>query len=297
MVKNSKGNFVFQRINRFLHQRNMHPVDVPLWLLGLIIAVIWIAPFVWMVSTSFKPPKEVMSKEIQWLPNTIVLDNYQKVFEYPIARWALNSIIVAGIATVLGVLFGAMAGYALSRLNFPGKKGLFALLIASLMIPTEMTIVPMFVGFLKAGLANSYFALIAPLIPNVFSVYIFRQFFMGLPNELEDAAAIDGASRFETFWRIALPLARAPMLAAAILLFTTNWNAFLWPLLIVFDNSMKTMPVGIAAFTPVVGTHTQIEGFGVAMAGVTLLSLPSLLIFFILQRYFIEGIARTGIKG
>ncbi|PWH15165.1 MAG: ABC transporter permease [Anaerolineae bacterium] len=287
----------YRRIQVFLKRYNLPVADIPLWIAGMIVAVLWIAPFVWMVSTSLKPPKEVMTKEIQWIPRTVVLDNYQKVFEYPVLRWGLNSLIVAGTATFFGVLFGAMAGYALARLHFPGNRWLFAILIASLMIPTEMTIVPMFVGFLKAGLANTYFALIVPAIPNVFSVYIFRQFFLGLPDELEDAAAIDGANRFQIFWRIALPLARAPLLAATILLFTTNWNAFLWPLLIVFEEGMKTMPVGIAAFTPVVGTHTQLEGFGIAMAGVTLLSLPSLLIFFLLQRYFIEGISRTGIKG
>lgn len=288
---------LFKPLNSFLRRFNLRIGDIPLWLAGLIIAVMWIAPFVWMVSTSLKPPKQVMTKEIQWLPRTVVLDNYKKVFEYPVLRWAWNSLVVASTATALGVLFGAMAGYALARLNFPGNRWLFAILVASLMIPAEMTIVPMFVGFLKAGLANTYFALIVPAIPNVFSVYIFRQFFLGLPDELEDAAQIDGANRFQVFWQIALPLARAPMLAATILLFTTNWNAFLWPLLIVFEEGMKTMPVGIAAFTPVVGTHTQLEGFGIAMAGVTLLSLPSLLIFFILQRYFIEGISRTGIKG
>jgi multiple sugar transport system permease protein len=288
---------LLNRFSSFLKRFNLRIGDIPLWLAGLIIAVMWIAPFVWMVSTSLKPPKEVMTKEIQWLPRTVVLDNYKKVFEYPVLRWAWNSLVVASTATALGVLFGAMAGYALARLNFPGNRWLFAILVASLMIPAEMTIVPMFVGFLKAGLANTYFALIVPAIPNVFSVYIFRQFFLGLPDELEDAAQIDGANRFQVFWQIALPLARAPMLAATILLFTTNWNAFLWPLLIVFEEGMKTMPVGIAAFTPVVGTHTQLEGFGIAMAGVTLLSLPSLLIFFILQRYFIEGISRTGIKG
>jgi multiple sugar transport system permease protein len=280
-----------------LQRGNMKGRDIPIWIIGLVIAVLWIAPFIWMVSTSFKPAKEVMTKEIEWFPRHVVLDNYKKVFEYPVARWAWNSLVVAVSSTVLGVLFGAMAGYALARLNFPGKNVFFAVLIASLMIPTEMTIIPMFVGFLKVGLANSYIALILPTIANVFSVYIFRQFFLGLPPELEDAAAIDGASRFGVFWRIAMPLARSPIIAASILMFTWNWNSFLWPLLIIFDEKMKTMPVGIAAFTPVVGTHTQLEGFGIAMAGVTLLSLPSLLIFFLLQRFFIEGISRTGIKG
>jgi multiple sugar transport system permease protein len=282
---------------RMLQTGNMKPRDIPIWIAGLIIAVLWIAPFVWMVSTSFKPAKEVMTKEIEWFPRHVVLDNYKKVFEYPVVRWAWNSLVVATTSTALGVLFGAMAGFALARLNFPGKNVLFAILIASLMIPAEMTIVPMFVGFLKVGLSNSYIALILPTLANVFSVYIFRQFFLGLPPELEDAAAMDGASRFGVFWRIALPLARSPMIAASILLFTLNWNSFLWPLLIIFEDRMKTMPVGIAAFTPVIGTHTQLEGFGIAMAAVTLLSLPSLLLFLLLQRFFIEGISRTGIKG
>jgi multiple sugar transport system permease protein len=280
-----------------LRRGNMKSRDLPSWILGLFIAVLWILPFVWMVSTSFKPAKEVMTKEIEWFPRHIVLDNYKKVFEYPVARWAWNSLVVATVSTTLGVLFGAMAGYALARLNFPGKNVFFAVLIASLMIPTEMTIIPMYVGFLKVGLSNSYISLILPTIANVFSVYIFRQFFMGLPVELEDAATIDGASRFGIFWRIAMPLARSPLIAASILLFTLNWNSFLWPLLIIFEDKMKTMPVGIAAFTPVVGTHTQLEGFGIAMAGITLLSLPGLMIFFIFQRFFIEGISRTGIKG
>jgi ABC-type glycerol-3-phosphate transport system permease component len=165
------------------------------------------------------------------------------------------------------------------------------------MVPTEMTIVPLFIGVLKLGMIDTYVALIMPGIASVLSVYIFRQFFMGLPKDLEDAARIDGAGRFGIFWRVALPLARAPTIAATILLFTLNWNAFLWPLLVAFDESMKTMPVGIAAFTPVVGSHTQLEGFGPAMAAITLLSLPSLMLFFLLQRYFIEGIATTGLKG
>lgn len=288
---------LWNRFTALLRRGNMRPVHIPFWILGTVVAIMWIAPFIWMVSTSFKPPKEVMTKQIEWFPRTVVLDNYQKVFQYPVARWAWNSVVVTTASTFLGVMFGAMAGYALARLNFPGKTLFFSLLIASLMIPTEMTIVPMLIGFLKVGLANSYTAMILPAVANVFSVYIFRQFFLQLPSELEDAAMIDGASKFGIFWRIAMPLARAPIVAATILLFTLNWNAFLWPLLIVFEDNMKTMPVGIAAFTPVVGTHTQLEGFGIAMAAVTLLSLPGLTIFFLLQRFFIQGISQTGLKG
>jgi ABC-type glycerol-3-phosphate transport system permease component len=130
----------------------------------------------------------------------------------------------------------------------------------------------------------------------VFSVYIFRQFFLSFPKEIEEAARMDGASPLGLFFRIALPLARAPAIAASVIIFTLNWNNFLWPLLVTFDETMKTLPVGIAAFTPVTGTRTQLEGFSIAMAAVTILSVPSLLLFFFLQRYFIQGISSGGVK-
>jgi multiple sugar transport system permease protein len=149
---------------------------------------------------------------------------------------------------------------------------------------------------LKLGWASTYQALILPTIANVFSVYIFRQFFLTFPKELEEAARLDGAGPFRLFLFVALPLARAPAIAATVIIFTLNWNNFLWPLLVTFDESMKTMPVGIAAFAPVVGTHTQLEGYSVAMAGVTVLSIPSLTLFFLLQRYFIQGISQGGLK-
>jgi len=282
---------------RFLKARKMRWSDIPLWVFGMLLAVMWCAPFVWMVSTSFKPFKDIMTRNVEWFPRTVTLENYIKVFEQPVARWMLNSLIVALIATTISVMLGALAGYALARLHFPGRGILFGLLLASLMIPGEMTIVPLYVAFLKIKLTDSYLAIILPFIANVFSVYIFRQFFLGLPKELEEAAAIDGASRFGIFWRVAFPLARSPTVASTILLFTSNWNAFLWPLLIVFDEEMKTMPVGMSEFAPGIGAHTQLVGFGPAMAGITLLSLPSLLIFILLQRRFIEGVSRTGIKG
>ena len=279
-----------------LEQRRMAPIDVPIWLGGCFVAAIWAAPFVWMVSTSLKYPADVMTAQIEWFPRRVTLDNYVKVFEYPVVRWGLNSLIQAVTSTTLCVIFGAMAGYALARLRFPGRAAIFAVFLASLMIPVEVSVVPMLLAFIKIGWASTYQALILPTIGNVFSVYIFRQFFLSFPVELEEAARMDGAGPFSLFWRIAFPLARAPMIAAAVIIFTLNWNNFLWPLLVVFDESMKTLPVGIAAFTPVVGTHTQLEGFSVAMAGVTVLSVPSLVLFFLLQRYFIQGISQGSLK-
>jgi multiple sugar transport system permease protein len=271
--------------------------DVPIWLAGAFAALLWGLPFVWMVSTSLKHSSQVMTKDIEWLPREVILDNYVKILtQYPVGRWALNSLIVAAVATGLCVLFGAMAGYALARLRFPGRDLLFNLFLASIMIPVEVAIVPLLLAFIKAGLASTYTALVLPTIANVFSVYIFRQFFLTFPQELEDAAIVDGASRLQIFFRIALPLARAPAIAATVIIFTLNWNNFLWPLLITFDESMKTMPVGIAAFAPVVGTHTQLEGFAVAMAAVTLLCIPSVAMFLLLQRYFIRGISSGAVK-
>ena len=285
------------RIDRLLRPWNLRLVQVPVWLAGTFAALLWAAPFVWMVSTSFKLPGDVMTVNVEWIPRQVTLDNYIKVFQYPVLRWGLNSLIVAVVATTLTVLFGAMAGYAIARLRFPGRRFLFSLFLLSLMVPTEVSVVPMLLGFIKVGWANTYQALILPLVGNVFSVYIFRQFYLKFPADLEDAAKMDGASHWGIFWRIAFPLARAPMIATAVIVFTLDWNNFLWPLLVTFQESMKTMPVGIAAFAPVVGTQTQLEGYSVSMAGVTLLSLPSLLLFFFLQKYFIQGIASSGVKG
>jgi ABC-type glycerol-3-phosphate transport system permease component len=288
---------MIEALDRFLRPWHLTVRQVPIWLAGLVVSLLWAAPFIWMASTSLKPASQVMTKDIEWLPRTVVLTNYLKVFEYPVLRWALNSVIVSSSSTALCVLSGAMAGYALARLRFPGRDLIFAIFLLSLMVPTEVYVVPLLLAIIKIGWASSYQALILPTVANVFSVYIFRQFFLSFPRELEEAAIADGAGYWLIFWRIALPLAKAPAIAATVIVFTLNWNNFLWPLLVTFDDDMKTLPVGIAAFAPVVGTHTQLEGFAVAMAAATLLSLPSLLLFFVTQRYFVQGIASSGLRG
>lgn len=287
-----------RNIRRFLKSYNLRPIDIPVWLLGLAIAALWVMPFVWMVSTSFKFPADVMTVEIEWFPRRATVQNYIDIFtKYPVARWALNSVIVVTASTALCVFAGAMAGYALARMNFPGKTLLFYIYVASLMVPIEVYAIPMLLGIIKAGWANTYQALILPAVGNVFSVMIFRQFFLNFPRDLEDAARIDGAGHGLIFWKIALPLARAPLIAATVIIFVLNWNSFLWPLLATFDDSMKTLPVGIAAFTPLYGTATQLQGYAAAMAGVTVLSLPSVLVFLVLQRYFIQGISSGAVRG
>lgn len=285
-------------IRSFLRDNGMRPGDVPVWLFGLAVASLWIMPFVWMISTSFKYPGDVMTVDIEWLPRRVTFQNYVDIFtKYSVWRWTLNSVIVSVSATFLCVLSGALAGYALARMTFPGRRLLFFLYIASLMVPIEVYAIPMLLGIIKIGWANTYQALILPSVGNVFSVLIFRQFFLNFPRDLEDAARIDGAGHGLIFWKIALPLARAPLIAATVIIFVLNWNNFLWPLLAVFKDEMKTLPVGIAAFTPLYGTATQLEGYALSMAGVTILCVPSVLIFLILQRYFIQGISSGAMRG
>ncbi len=279
--------------------RRFRPGMWLIWIAGMAGAVAWAAPLVWMGSTSVKPPSQVLTRTIEWLPRTVTFSNYTKVMRKPVLRWMLNSTIVTSASTCVSLATGAMAGYALARMNFPGRNTMFFLVLAVLMIPTEMTIVPLFIGVLRVGLANSYLALMIPSLASAFSVYLFRNFFLSLPREFEDSAALDGANRFRIFWSVALPVARPALIAGAILLSTTYWNLFLWPLLVVFQGSMKTLPVGMAGFTPGtgVGQSTQFEGYAPAMAAMTILTIPSILVFLVLQRQFIEGATSAGIKG
>jgi multiple sugar transport system permease protein len=282
-----------------LQRRRFRPSSALIWAAGMAAAVAWALPLVWMVSTSVKPPGQVLTRTVEWLPRAVTFENYAKVFQKPVAHWLLNSTIVTAGSTAISLATGAMAGYALARLNFPGRKTFFFLVLAVLMIPTEMTIVPLFIGVLRIGLVNSYLALLVPSLASAFSVYLFRNFFLSMPREMEDAAAIDGAGRFRVFWSVALPIARPAVIAAAILLSTNYWNAFLWPLLIIFREDMKTLPVGMAAFTPGtgVGQSTQLGGYAPAMAAMTILTIPSVVVFLFLQRQFIEGATSAGIKG
>ena len=270
---------------------------MPIWLVGMFFVVLWAAPFVWMVSTSFKPSAQVMTPTVEWIPREVTLDNYRKVLTYPIATWALNSVIVATVATALCVLFGAMAGYAVARLRFPGRNFVFLLFLASIMIPPEVGVVPLLLGDDQDRLGEH----LSGADP---AAHRQRARGLHLPAILPavPARARRGGDHgrrrpLHDLLPDRLPLARSPLIAATVIVFTLNWNNFLWPLLITFDDSMKTMPVGIAAFAPVVGTQTQLEGYATSMAAVTLLCIPSVALFLLLQRYFIQGITLGGVKG
>jgi multiple sugar transport system permease protein len=261
--------------------------------IGLLLTVVFAGPFVWMVSSSFKPPDEIFTNPPVLLSEHFSFDNYREVFEQaPFERYMLNSFIVATTVTVVALLLHAMAGYALARLEFPGRRLLFILIISTLMIPFYTIMIPLALLIRGLGWINTYWALIVPAIPHAFGIFWFRQFFLGLPHELEDAARIDGASRIGVFFRIALPLARPIAAAMAVFFFLANWDAFLWPLIATNRTDMRVVQVGIQSFT---GEHGS--AWEQIMAASVIAILPTLILFFALQRFIVQSVKMSGLKG
>jgi multiple sugar transport system permease protein len=259
------------------------------------IALVIIMPLLWMVSTSLKPKSQLFSRQIEWIPRTITLENYENLFNNrntPIGRWFMNSIFVASAVTVLVLLVDAMAAYAYARLEFPGRKLLFGLLLTTLFFPGVMFLIPNFLTVYRLGLLNKYPGVILPALAGVFGVFFLRQFFESLPRELEEAAEIDGASRIQIFFRIALPLAKAALATLGIITFLGAWNDFLWPLLILKDRMMQTLPPGLRTLQ---GAYTS--EYGLMMAGAVVVAIPVLILYIALQRYIVQSVATSGLKG
>lgn len=257
-----------------------------------LIAVAWAIPLLWMFASSVKPEGEIMGT-LKFLPSQPTLDNFRAVFtKAPIGRWLFNSFLVSGLTTAVVLIVDAMAGYAFARLHFPGREVLFFAVIATMMVPQQVVVVPLYILLNRMGLINTYPALIAPKLALALGVFLMRQFFLGLPKELEEAASIDGANRWTVFSRVLLPQARPALSALAIFTFTGSWNDFLWPLVATTKESMYTLTVGLANFA---GTYRT--EYGPWLAAAVFASLPMLVIFLLLQRQFVKGITLTGIKG
>ncbi len=259
----------------------------------ILLAVVFAGPFIWMLSSSFKPADEIFTNPPVLISSNFSLDNYREVFEQaPFERYMLNSFIVSTTVTVVALLLHAMAGYALARLEFPGRRLLFVLIISTLMIPFYTIMIPLALLVRELGWINTYWALIVPAIPHAFGIFWFRQFFLGIPGELEDAARIDGASRIGVFFRIALPLARPVAAAMAVFFFLANWDAFLWPLIATNRTEMRVVQVGIQSFT---GEHGN--AWEQIMAASVIAILPTLILFFALQRFIVQSVKMSGLKG
>ena len=247
-------------------------------------------PFVWMVLTSLKPFQEVFSLNL--LPSNPTLVNYVQLFSRTLfPRWFLNSTIVAAITVGSVLFFDSLVGYTLAKLPFPGKNIVFVLILSTLFVPTEMLVLPWYQMSAQYGWLDTYWGILFPGIMTAFGVFLMRQAFATLPDELLDAGRIDGLSEFGIFLRIALPLVKPSLAALAILTFIGNWNAYLWPLIVSESREMYTLPVGISLFSGEVGAQWNLITAGSAVAVI-----PMMIVFIIFQRHILEGVVRSGLK-
>ncbi|MDP2823052.1 MAG: carbohydrate ABC transporter permease [Sulfuritalea sp.] len=260
----------------------------------LVAAALVLLPFAWMVATSLKPPNEIFIDHIRWWPAKLyVVENYTAAFtKAPLARFLMNGVIVTAAIFMLQVLVALPAAYALAKLRFVGRETLFALVLMCILIPPHAVAVPVFLLLHKLGLLNSYAALIVPWTISVFGIFLMRQFFMTVPDDLVDAARMDGISEFGIVWRVMLPTAIPALTAFGIFSVVAHWNDYFWPLIVINDQSLFTPPLGVAHFrNDDAGTD-----FGPLMAAATVTIAPLVVAFLFAQRRFIEGITLTGMK-
>lgn len=262
----------------------------------IVLTVVFVAPLLWMLSTSFKTNADSTREPLSFIPRTFSTEGYDTIFQAggdtPVLRWFINSMVAAVAHTLVVLVTASMAAYALARLEFRGKRVIFALIISTLFIPPITFFTPNYLVVDFLGWIDSLPAVIFPLAASALGVFFMRQFFLSLPRELEEAAVLDGASAFQVFTKIVLPLSKPALATLAILSFLANWNEFLWPVYVLFNSENLTLPPGLAILQ---GSYNA--NYPVVMAGGMIASIPVLVIFFAAQRYIIEGVSRTGIKG
>jgi multiple sugar transport system permease protein len=265
--------------------------SVLIYLMLIAGGLVMVIPFVWMIATSLKPAKEVFLG--YFFPMAPTLENYVLVLnKVPFARWYLNSLIVATCTTLSVAFFDSLTGFVLAKYEFPGKNVIFVFILSTLMVPTEMLVIPWFILSNNLNWVDTYWGIMFPGVITAFGTFLMKQFMEGVPSELLDAARMDGVSEFGLFWRIALPLVKPALAALCIFTFLGNWNAFLWPVIITEKMDMRTVPVGLAFFSGEAGSSWEL-----IMAGASMATVPVLIVFLFLQRQIIKGIALTGLKG
>ena len=260
------------------------------------VAIAFMVPFYWLVISALKDNSQILARPMQWWPHPVRWDNFRRVLHYPgfpFLRFLWNSAFYAGLVSLGTVLSCAAVGYGFARLHFPGRDLLFAITVCTMLIPGIVIFIPTFVLFKYLGLLGTYVPLIVPaFLGNAFFIFLLRQFFLGLPQELSDAARVDGAGEWRIFWQIMLPLVRPALMVAALLSFIWTWHEFFGPLIYLSDRSQYPLSLGLFAFR---AQHTT--EWGLLMAASTLATLPLVGLFFCTQRSFLEGITLTGIKG
>ncbi|MFC7464630.1 carbohydrate ABC transporter permease [Brachybacterium sp. GCM10030252] len=275
-------------------RRGPTPARLVAFAILVVLALSWLVPVLWATLTSFKTEAEAAAMPVTIVPeNGFTLQAYINVLsEGLVPRWAWNSLLTSALVTIITLTISALAGYALSRMRFIGRQMIIALIIASIMIPAQILIVPLFQLMLTMDLVDTYWGIILPQVVAAPMVFILKKFFDQIPFELEEAALVDGASRFRIFWSIVLPLSRPILGAVAIFVFIGAWNNFLWPFIVINDSNLMTLPTGL---------QTVISAYGIQyaqnMAQAVLAALPLIVVFMFFQRQIIRGIATTGITG
>ncbi|MEJ5312190.1 MAG: carbohydrate ABC transporter permease [Anaerolineae bacterium] len=253
---------------------------------------IMLFPYLWMVSTSFKARGTWYN--ISLVPEKFSLEHYERLLSTSLLpRWYLNTLIVSVIATISVVFFSSLAGYVFAKYQFRGREVMFVMILATIMIPSEMMIIPWYVGVAKIGWIDSYAGILMPGMLTAFGVFVMRQFIANIPDELLDAGRIDGVSEFGLFWRICLPLARPAAAVVAIFTFLANWNDFLWPLIVINSDRMQTLQVGLSRLSSL---ETGAD-WGGNMSGAALASIPMLIVFLFFQKQIVSGMTLSGLKG
>jgi multiple sugar transport system permease protein len=263
---------------------------VALWLLLLTISVLAMVPVLWMFSGAVRTKREAYA--LQLIPDNPTFENFRYVFtEVPFARYMLNSLFVSATVTVVALFFHSMAGYALARLRFPGRELIFSFVFSTLLVSLPVILVPLFILVRELHMLNSYAGLIIPAIFHAFGIFLLRQFYLGLPRELEEAAIVDGAGYWRLYLNIILPLSRPILAALAVFFFLANWNSFLWPLTITTDRDLYVVRIGIASFRQQYASSQQY-----IMAASTVVAVPTMALFILFQRQLVESIKTSGFK-
>jgi multiple sugar transport system permease protein len=256
-------------------------------------ALVVVGPFLWMAISSVKPEGEIRRLPPTWWPEQFTLEHYRELFtrlDFP--QFFVNSVLVAVAVTLGNLVFCSALGYALAKLEFPGKRVLFGVVLGMLMVPGVVLFVPQFVLVSNMGLVNTYAGLVLPYLAGPFGVFLMRQYLLSIPDDLIEAARVDGAGEFRIFWRIVLPLCRPALATLGILTFLASWNNFLWPLVVATSEDKYTLPVALALYS--IGQNRI--NFGLLLAGSVVVVLPIVIVFLLLQRHFLRGIATTGLK-
>ena len=258
--------------------------------LGLLLTL---TPLWWMIAASLMPPGEATSYPPRLWPSAMTFEHYRALFtRLDLARYLLNSTLLAGAVTLISLFINSMAGYAFAKFRFRGRDRLFQSLLAALVIPAQVAMLPLFLMLKQFGLINTYWGVIIPGMASIFGIFLIRQYLLAIPDSLLDAARMDGASEFRIYWSLVLPLCRPILVTLGIFTFMGTWNDFMWPLIVLTDSAMQTLPVALANL---LGEHVQ--DTELMMAGSVLTVLPVMLLFAVLQRYYIAGIMLGGIKG